>query len=1581
MPDVGTLNLTIESNAGKATGGLVKLADALTRVKQAVGTGIGLSKVAEEVTTLAKTIQDARGTSTIVKNLGTMFNAINQFSKLKNFTIDTEKIRSTAENMLKLAEAKERVDAATKSTAGVSDWRSSMNTIASDTKKAVVSVQDSINQYENIIKDFTEDSKGSGYLSRMAGMGVFATSMPRGSRSRGTMNSEGQISMDLDGTLGKIKETVSQMNVVDAVVTKVTEHVSTATNQFSSFFDSERMIEPYKKIADQMHEAEKTSLGYANAIGAILPKVNQHNSELMIEAGNARLAAMSEQALATAIAEAQGLLQRSRPAELLIQTEQIQSAEQFNIVLNETGDIVTSVLIPRFQEMYETWSMMAYEFGAFQMQAARLVGGDSPLLLGDGRTPGQLMLGDGTEAETFLSTWVQAGETFKTNWVDFTSDVAAQWRTMWSPDWILGGWQTPVSMSSFHLGQGDSPLLLGDGGVSPDEMLSTWIDTSEQWKQNWTVGEGTVSDAIDDTQQVAAATREAAESAEDYGTKFASILEAKREEAELAERIRAQQEESFYAVKPTVSMEQTNAMADNLTQLDLLQAKLREAEEKYNEYVNTLGAGSAKTIKAGLDVQNLRDAIWEYKQALEGCADGQEEAANSASWLSTAWDGLKGGITRMFPTLTSLLKRFKSMMIMRSLRYVIRSLSKGFSEGVQNVYQYSKAVGTSFAPTMDQAATAMQQLKNSIGAAVAPVIQTLIPVLQTVVNWVISGINYLNQFFALLNGQATWTRALPEAAEAFEKNTKAAKGSSKAMKDLLADWDELNIIQSNSNSGGGSGTGKTAEEYSNMFEEVNEFDQQVKDTVSIITDALGGIPGLLTKAGIALLGWKFSKGFTGWLGKLGKIVAGAALVTIGVELSYGSGFDAGTKGYFDTVDIVGAVGGSIAAALGGSLITSAVGLGGMPGIAIGLTVGIVATLYGYMKGNAKAKDAVKWGNLHMTAEEVKKYVRDQFTFDVDAEISALHTNINDIEGAKEEANAKIAEFEKTLNAAVVNVSLGVDADPNGTTVKDAVVAAQAAVSATQDQITQTNASLEVGLKYLPYINESGKDDSENFLENIMIDEKPITKYMNDMGRELADALYAGEKAGWDEKTTKAALDLLASQQEMWNEYKRLSKQYQLDADLQEAMNGVVNNGTIDKETAENALQEQENILSEYKETAYAEAKAEADALRDMAAKAQAMANDALKKGDETTAKELEDSANDLLEQANSRIEQVGASIDAKLAETKENISRQWVELIRKVYGADIDTSTTKYTAGSDRDSFIKYVLKGMNEGGIGKASENMISTIANLLGFTDPDWFVKNLIDDNVVSVFDLLGKETREALFHSLEEQFGTDTAYDIFRTAFDLTRGDIDLIAFPEGNIPENINDDLEDAIEEYIDLDAEAEVPITITPVIDMDETINELKKYIDFFLSDELLAKWELDKLYDKFGQDLVTKTLEDMGLELKEADLLPNGDYQYHMNGGLRPAAMLASGIQEYNGRATPYTEPQIGTSMLATESMAGDVAKGTAQGNESQNDLIRQLITLATRIANKEFTVNITPSSAWGNHNAQSNAAYEKVTG
>lgn len=342
--------------------------------------------------------------------------------------------------------------------------------------------------------------------------------------------------------------------------------------------------------------------------------------------------------------------------------------------------------------------------------------------------------------------------------------------------------------------------------------------------------------------------------------------------------------------------------------------------------------------KDGIDQYVMK--IMKLEEEVNKLDAAQEAAKSSAFSLGGAFSTLKNGIEKMFPGLESLKNRFKSIFTRRAIMYVIRQITAAFKEGTQNVYEYSKAIGSSFAPSMDAAATSINLMKNSIGAMVAPLLQALVPALQTVINWFVNLINYANQFFALLGGATSWTRALPVATEAFNKQKKAAGGAGKAMKDLLADWDELNIIQSQSGGGGGGGGGVAAADYGSMFEQVTSFNETVKDIVDGINDTFGNIWNLVKRIGIAVLGWKFSKAFGAILGTLGGLVGAA--VTIGLVFDISTMF---TNKYLQTGNVGWLVGDVLTTLVGGVIakkVLSNVLGGSLSKVAIPLTFAVSA---------------------------------------------------------------------------------------------------------------------------------------------------------------------------------------------------------------------------------------------------------------------------------------------------------------------------------------------------------------------------------------------------------------------------------------------------------------------------------------------------------------------------------------------------------------------------------------------------------------------------------------------------------------
>ena len=237
--------------------------------------------------------------------------------------------------------------------------------------------------------------------------------------------------------------------------------------------------------------------------------------------------------------------------------------------------------------------------------------------------------------------------------------------------------------------------------------------------------------------------------------------------------------------------------------------------------------------EAGVDADTLRNKLIGLDGELK---NKPKDAKNAASGFDRLKKAIKDNASAAKAHTTAhkgLLSQFARVAKMRMMRYVIRSITQGLKEGIGNLYQYSKAMKGSFSQSMDTAASTMLLLKNSIATALAPVIEALVPVLQKVVGWVREACNWLAQFFALMRGQSSWTKAIDYATE----YAAATKTGSDNTKEMLASFDELNVIASES----GSGSGKTTPDARKMFEEVQTFDSSIMPWVEKAKEALGWI--------------------------------------------------------------------------------------------------------------------------------------------------------------------------------------------------------------------------------------------------------------------------------------------------------------------------------------------------------------------------------------------------------------------------------------------------------------------------------------------------------------------------------------------------------------------------------------------------------------------------------------------------------------------------------------------------------------------------------------------------------------------
>lgn len=161
------------------------------------------------------------------------------------------------------------------------------------------------------------------------------------------------------------------------------------------------------------------------------------------------------------------------------------------------------------------------------------------------------------------------------------------------------------------------------------------------------------------------------------------------------------------------------------------------------------------------------------------------------------------------------LKLVKRVIMMRMIRSVIRQFTQGFAEGIKNLYFWSQAVGTSFAPAMDDLAKHVLYLKNGFASMWSPLLERrVIPFINSVIERLVDFFNLIQENFARLVGAPTWNKALLYPVQ-FAENTEEATKAAKALHNILMGFDELNVINTPHDSG--SGSGKDAVDYSSMF--------------------------------------------------------------------------------------------------------------------------------------------------------------------------------------------------------------------------------------------------------------------------------------------------------------------------------------------------------------------------------------------------------------------------------------------------------------------------------------------------------------------------------------------------------------------------------------------------------------------------------------------------------------------------------------------------------------------------------------------------------------------------------------------
>lgn len=245
---------------------------------------------------------------------------------------------------------------------------------------------------------------------------------------------------------------------------------------------------------------------------------------------------------------------------------------------------------------------------------------------------------------------------------------------------------------------------------------------------------------------------------------------------------------------------------------------------------------------AGADAST--NALRRQKQAAKESAKALKEKQKQMRAASLAADHYTQSLKRVASAMTRIA-------FYRAIRTAIKTITQAFREGVNNLYQYSAALNSIDAGkaknTMDGFATTALYVKNSIGAALMPVLMSLLPVVNAIADAFVWATNAVNQFIQAIRGSATFTKAKRYAVD-YADGLKKASGAAKELKKQVFGFDELNIFNAPSAGGGGGAEGL---DYSKMFEEA-EVSAHWDKLKELVKNNLAGIEVIVGAATLAV---------------------------------------------------------------------------------------------------------------------------------------------------------------------------------------------------------------------------------------------------------------------------------------------------------------------------------------------------------------------------------------------------------------------------------------------------------------------------------------------------------------------------------------------------------------------------------------------------------------------------------------------------------------------------------------------------------------------------------------------------------
>ena len=362
---------------------------------------------------------------------------------------------------------------------------------------------------------------------------------------------------------------------------------------------------------------------------------------------------------------------------------------------------------------------------------------------------------------------------------------------------------------------------------------------------------------------------------------------------------------------------QSQIKAELAEQEKIMQAKEQEAQK--------LEAADTKILTSLKD----QTAELEKAQTRAGELTKQITDASKGADIKAAIEGAKSAIQGGVKSI------LKYGIGIRTLYVLFRKLKQYTIEAVKAFAENDPETKKN----IDELKASLSALKGSWGAAFAPILNAVIPVLQTLIGWLTKAMNAVAAFFAIISGKGSFKKAVANT-EKLSDNLASGAGAAKDLKKQLMGIDTLNVMSDNSDTGGGGGGSNNPYEW--VEEEVDTSSFMGKLALSVkdvLFDWSDLTPEQIAEKCFAAIPTMIGVVAGGMVGGLpGALIGGLVGLTLGI-LADSIIFD--HDGELSEAEIMSMV---VSALLTMGFAAIGLSLGGPLGAAIGAAVGLGLSL-------------------------------------------------------------------------------------------------------------------------------------------------------------------------------------------------------------------------------------------------------------------------------------------------------------------------------------------------------------------------------------------------------------------------------------------------------------------------------------------------------------------------------------------------------------------------------------------------------------------------------------------------------------